>query len=284
MPLRAFALAAGCAGLLAAVPAPAPAAPVRHVAWVVFENQAPRNLERAAVFQALKARYGAAVNMHGITHPSLPNYLALTSGSLHGVTDDAGPQEHPLPGPSIFSQARGSWRSLQDGMPGRCVRADAGDYAVRHNPAVYYTALASQCARRSVPLDVRRPDLSAKFTFITPSSCHSMHSNSCPGHEDPVRQGDIWLGQLMAGIRASRQWQSGSLAVFVTFDEDGSPFTAANRIVTLAVAPGVRHAVRTRPFTHCHLLRAAEDLLGFAPLGCAASAPGLAGAFGLRRA
>ncbi len=275
------------AAVLAIAPSPADAR-VRHVAWIVFENHGHDRIfstgSSAPTLRGLARRYGIASRMHGLTHPSLPNYLAMTSGSTSGVADDGPPAAHPLPGPSLFGQLRGSWRSLQDGMPAPCLRRDAGDYVVRHNPAAYYLDVRAECASRSVALPAPGRPLSfpAKFTFITPSRCHSMHANSCAGSEDPVAQGDRWLAALWPRIRASAQWRAGALAVFVTFDEDGEPFTAANRIGTVVLHPSVRGVIRRRAFTHCHLLRAAEDLLGAAPLGCAAGAPGLAGAFGLR--
>jgi len=37
--------------------------------------------------------------------------LAITGGSTFGVTDDDGPGEHPLPGPSAFGQAIAAGKS-----------------------------------------------------------------------------------------------------------------------------------------------------------------------------
>jgi phosphatidylinositol-3-phosphatase len=53
-------------------------------------------------------------------------------------------------------------------MPSNCLQTDSGEYAVRHNPQAYYVTLASDCARSDVPLS-DPPDLSARFTFITPT-------------------------------------------------------------------------------------------------------------------
>jgi len=76
----------------------------------------------------------------------------MTSGSTQGITDDMGPSAHPLRAPNIFSQLQGNWRALQESMPSRCARRDSGLYAVRHNPAVYYTNISRQCASRDIPL------------------------------------------------------------------------------------------------------------------------------------
>jgi hypothetical protein len=56
----------------------------------------------------------------------------------------------------------------------------------------------AQCSTQVVPLGPT-PDLSAKFTFITPNLCRDMHSNSCSGSSDVILQGDKWL----QGFRAA---------------------------------------------------------------------------------
>jgi hypothetical protein len=89
--------------------------------------------------------------------PSLAAYLLMTSGSTHEVCDDAGPQAHPIDGPSIFSQveeAGGQWRGYAESMPAPCTREDAagGRYLVRHASVPYYTALARRCRTWDLPL------------------------------------------------------------------------------------------------------------------------------------
>ena len=54
---------------------------------------------------ALADRYGYATSYHAMTHPSLPNYLAIAGGSTFGVTDDRDPSSHPVSGPSVFGEA-----------------------------------------------------------------------------------------------------------------------------------------------------------------------------------
>src|SRR3954466_3344509 len=90
----------------------------------------------------LAGHCGLANNDHGVAHPSLPNYIALTSGSTQGITDDRPPSAHPLTPSSLFSHLDSpgrAWRSYEEAMPTNCSRADSGRYAVRHNPATYYS-------------------------------------------------------------------------------------------------------------------------------------------------
>src|SRR3954454_19015336 len=113
-----------------------------HVLWVVLKTHAYARViasSSARSLNGLARSCGLATRFTAETHPSLPNYLAMTSGSAHSVGDDAGPASHPVAGTSIFGQVNGSWRSEEESMPSPCLDKDSGRYAVRHNPAVYYT-------------------------------------------------------------------------------------------------------------------------------------------------
>lgn len=253
--------------------APPPA--YQHVVWIVMEN---RGLDQVAGSSAapyldgLAAACGLAVNYSGVAHPSLPNYIALTSGSTHGITDDSGPGAHPLGGPSLFSLLGSGWRSLDESMPANCDHSSGGEYAVKHNPAPYYTSIAATCAVQDVPL-TGALDLSARFTFITPNLCDDMHDCS-------TSAGDRWLAALVPQILASAAYRSGSLVLFITWDENDA---GGSLVPTYVVAPSVPKGIRSAAsFNHYSLLRTTEELLGLTPLlGAAASAPDMQAAFHL---
>jgi hypothetical protein len=220
---------------------------------------------------ALAAGCGLATNFHAETHPSLPNYIAMTSGSTQGIADDGSPASHPLDVPSIFEQVSGNWRALQESMPSSCALANSGDYLVRHNPATYYTPIRSECATLDVPLGAT-PDLSARFTFITPNACHDTHDCS-------VTTGDTWLSQFLPLVFASPEYLSGTTAVFLTWDEDDGG--SGNHIATLVIAPAVGPGTADgTAFDHYSMLRTTEELLGLSTyLGEAATASSMRGAF-----
>ena len=71
----------------------------------------------------LAAQCGLATNYHAVTHPSLPNYIAATSGSTQGIGDDNAPASHPLAVASIYSQVKAAgktWRDYEESAPGNC--------------------------------------------------------------------------------------------------------------------------------------------------------------------
>ena len=251
-----------------------PSAHYTHVVWIVLENQGYSVVgsPEAPFLKHLGAVCALATRDFAVSHPSLPNYLALSAGSTLGVSDDAEPSAHPLVAPSIFSQLGGGWRALVESMPSACDRVTSGDYAARHNPAVYFLPVRSACAHQDVALS-RPLDLSARFTLIVPNVCNDMHS--CP-----VSVGDAWLSRTVGEIVASDAYRAHTLALFITFDE--SDVGASNQVPTYVVAPTVPRGLRVSiAFTHYSLLRTTETLLHLGLLGAARHAPSMVSAFHL---
>ncbi|MDP9259180.1 MAG: DNRLRE domain-containing protein [Actinomycetota bacterium] len=245
----------------------------QHVIWIVFENKAYSEIigsANAPYLNTLASECGVATNFFAETHPSLPNYIAMTSGSTQGITDDNPPSSHPLAVPSIFSQVA-SWRSLQESMPSNCALTDSYPYAVKHNPAAYYTGIRTACASFDVPLG-STPDISAAYTFVTPNLCNDMHDCS-------VSTGDSWLSTLLPKILGSTAYTSGSTAIVITWDEDDS--SASNHVATLVIAPSVPMGTSVATtFNHYSMLRTTEELLGVNTyLGNAATAPSMRSPF-----
>jgi hypothetical protein len=94
---------------------------------------------QAPYFNTLAQECGLATNYHNITHPSLPNYVAATSGlsysALPHFLPDCSPSANcDTSAKSIFGQGE-TWKSYQESMPSSCDHGNSGNYAVRHNPA-----------------------------------------------------------------------------------------------------------------------------------------------------
>ncbi len=246
-----------------------------HVVWIILENvgYSVVGSRDAPYLNGLGDTCALATNDFAVSHPSLPNYVALTSGSTLGVSDDGEPSVHPLRAPSIFSQLHGNWRALVESMPQSCDRVTSGSYAARHNPAVYYVNLGGSCRRNDVALTAA-PNVSAAFTFIAPNICHDMHS--CP-----VSSGDRWLARYVPSILASELYRSDRLVLFITFDENDTQST--NRVPTWVIAPTVPRGGRVgAALTHYSLLRTTETLLRLPLLAAAGTARSMVRAFHLK--
>jgi phospholipase C len=256
-----------------------------HVIWIVLENHGLNQIvgsSSAPYLTSLARSCGLATNYSAVTHPSLPNYVALTSGDTQGVGDDAPPTDHPLDAVSLFEQA-GSAKSYEESMPWNCALTSSGAYAVKHNPEAYYTRIRSDCVKRDVPMGTTshgafhtalKNDTLPRFSFVTPNLCNDMHDCS-------VATGDAWLKRWIPRITASKSYQAGRTALFVTWDEnDGS---SGNRVAAIVASPFTRSGTKSSTaFNHYSLLRTTEQLLGISThLGHAASAASMRAAFGL---
>jgi phosphatidylinositol-3-phosphatase len=264
--------------------APTPPPQYDHVAWVFFENTDYGSIvgSGAAPFfnKGLGRACGLATNYYGITHPSLPNYIAATSGlSLDRMGParencNATPQCR-LNARSIFQQAT-SWGAYAESIPKWCMRSFHGRYAASHNPAVFYRQL-EDCPERAVGLKELKAalvdDQLPQFFTVTPNMCNGMHDCS-------VSTGDRWLRRLMRLFADSAAYQRGRMAIFVTFDEsDGGNNHIATYVVSPSVIPGTKAGAR---FDHYSLLRTTEEMLGIGEyLGLAAKARSMRRAFNL---
>jgi phospholipase C len=270
----------------------------RHVIWIWMENHSLGdiigNRSQAPYVNSLAASCGLATDYHVTTHPSLPNYLAATSGTAQGslpattyLDCDVSVVCDMTVG-SIFGQGE-SWKAYEESMPSNCYKSNSGEYAVRHNPAVYYTSL-SGCASKDVPYTQLATDLADNalpaFSFITPNLIDDMHDGT-------IAQGDAWLASHLPAILNSKQYQSGTTAVFITWDEgsggypiedcDNTSVTDTSCIVpTIVISPSTPAGTTSGSFfDHYSLLGTTEQLLGLPKLASASSAPTMTAAFHL---
>jgi hypothetical protein len=226
-----------------------------HIVVIVLENKNPSQVtaQTAPTFAALARRYARLTNYYGVTHPSLPNYLALVSGSTHGIHSDC--TTCKVAGETIgdeLTRAGRSWAAYAEGFPSK------PRFAKKHMPFLYFRHGASHVE----PLSRFDPRHLPDFAFVVPDLCDDMHS--CP-----VATGDTWLRKFVSPLlRESRT------AIFVVFDE-GWP---VNHVPALALGSAVRlHATFARRVDHYSLLRTIEDAFALRPLGAAADARPITG-------
>ncbi|MGE5292401.1 MAG: alkaline phosphatase family protein [Micromonosporaceae bacterium] len=270
--------------------------------WIFMENHGYGQIignSAAPFLNSLAATCGLVTDYHNVTHPSLPNYLSATSGLELEQGSDCLPTACPQQAKSLFAQVAASgreWRAYEESMSANCQKSDGGGYIAHHNPAAYYTPLAAQCAKWDVRmgsasggnfLNALKNNSLPAFSFVTPSQCHVM--GSCG-----IGAGDSWLASWFGVIANSAAYKAGHTAIFVTFDEGGTPHHSANcvtastadcHVATWVVAPSVPHGRRSSTgteYTHYSLLLTTEQMLGIAAhLGNAAHAVSLRSPFKL---
>lgn len=245
---------------VAVTPTTASAVPEQptRVAVIVMENHGFDDVLGLPYIRTLATTGATLTDYHASSHPSLPNYLALTSGSTWGITDDG---YHVLPEQDIGDQLNAAgipWRAYMEGMGADC-KVSEGGYAVKHDPFAYY---GGRCPSAVVPLSALRADLAGsappRFLWITPNLCNDMHECS-PG------VGDAWLRSIVPSITGSPAMSNGVL--FITWDEnDGGD---SNQVLTLVL--GSKRALSpAHAYSHPSLVATMEDLLGVPRLAATA--------------
>jgi phospholipase C len=243
------------------IPTASPSAASQHVFVIVMENTSLASALRAPSISSLASKYTLATNYRAVSSPSLPNYLALTSGSTWGITDDG---YHALPAGGLGAQltaAGVSWRAYMEGLTSAGCMRSPYPYALKHNPFAYY---GGSCPENVVALDALDADLARdtpRFVWITPGLCHD-------GHDCALGEAGPWLDGLVTRIVASPAWRDHG-ALFLVWDEgDGR-----SSVVPLIVATPDQQGLRVDgSYDHYSLLAAVEDLFGLPRLGAAKDA------------
>lgn len=257
----------------------------KHIVVIAFENHSYGSIlgsaAPASYFKTLASECGSATNFTSASFPhSLPNYLAVTSGTTGGVTGDCLPSTHcRVLSPSIFDQVGpSSWRVWAESMPQPCDSQNQSTYVTRHNPALYYpTITAATCQADDQPMPTAVPNPSRSITWITPSLQHDVTTGT-------LTDASTWLSTLLAGptgLLRSKSYTAGNTAIFIWFDSGADTDTASTPIPLIVIAPSTGHRVASTPLNDYQLLHGWESLLGLPCLANACSAKGFDNAFRL---
>jgi phosphatidylinositol-3-phosphatase len=277
--VRRLILLFGAALLLLADGAQArPAVPsFRHVVMIMFENKEQASVigsSEAPTFNEMAAKYAVFTQYYGITHRSLPNYLALISGSTQGIHEDCTTCSFAARNlADTLPRSHKTWKAYAEGLPQRgFTGASSGFYAKKHVPFLYFRDVISRRARlnrvvplQELPVDLRRRRL-PDFALIVPDMCNSMH-------DCPVSTGDAWLRRQLPPLLSLPK-----TVVFVLFDEGETNEHGGGHIPALALGTAVRPHSRVEKVTdHYSLLRTIEDGWKLPRLGASAQASPITG-------
>jgi hypothetical protein len=256
-----------------------------HVVVIVMENEEYASVignPSAPYLNSLAAQGALATNYYAVSHPSLPNYLALSGGSTFGVSSDCNPGSGCQGnGSSIADQLQAahiSWKAYMENLPACPAQSDAGKYAVRHDPFVYYPQDVQYCGSKIVPATQLSADIASgqlpQFAWLTPNVCDDMH-DSCSRSQ--IAYGDSYLKGVVPQILNALGPDG---AVFITFDEGtsdqggGLAGAAGGNVVMIAAGSAVRAGYRSSAqYDHYSLLATIESAWGLPRLNNAASAP-----------
>src|SRR6478735_8901094 len=236
-----------------------------HVVMLILENHSSGEVLGNPAAPYINSLAASGANMtasFALTHPSQPNYIALFSGSLNGVTDDSCPITLSAGnlGAQLIDSGLGFVGYAEDLPSVGYTECTSGAYARKHSPWVNFTNVP---ASANQPLTQFPTDYSTlpAVSVVIPNLQHDMHDGS-------IAQGDSWVQAQLDGYV---QWAKQHNSVFLlTFDEDDN--TANNQIATIVQGQNVQPGQYAEHISHYNVLRTLQDAYGLPPIGNSATA------------
>ena len=274
--------------LLSAQTAP----PLGHVVVVAFENHSYSAVAGNSAMPYLNSlinTYALANGYYANTHPSIGNYLELTTGQLI-TNDDA--FNSTITADNIereLLKAGKTWKSYAQSIPYAGYTGwDVYPYVQHHNPFAYFSDNRNGSGQQNniVPFPQFAADVAnntlPNFSFVVPDLEHDAHD--CPDGSSNCNDNDIlwaadqFLQYQIAPLLNNAQFQKDGLLV-IWWDEgyEGDTANGGGRVAITLVGPSVKKGYRSSSFyQHQSLLRTISEALAIAPIGDAASATGMA--------
>lgn len=259
-------------------PVPAGQPNFAHVILVVEENHSYSDVmgnSSMPYFNSLASQYGTAAQYFANAHPSLPNYLVLTTGATETfddnfsgtITDDNVVRE--------LVNAGKSWKSYAESIPSPgYLGGDTGSYLRHHNPFTYLSDVQNDSTQAAniVPFTQFAADLSnnalPQYSFIVPDSTDDAHDGT-------LAQADSWLQSNITPLLTNPAFQNGLL--IITFDEgDQSDVDhGGGHVATLIISSQAKKGYQSQTvYQHQSTLRLILTSLGVNTFpGTAGSAP-----------
>jgi len=239
-----------------------------HVVIVIEENHSfsqIMNMQHAnSSINALAKRGVLFTQSYGVTHPSLPNYLALFSGSMQDVRDDACPYTFNNDNLATALLDKGlSFASYAENLPAvGDLSCRSGAYQRKHNPASDW-----QGTRLPAEMNLRFADFPQNFSklptvaLVVPDQNNDMHDGSFEAADD-------WLKNHITPY-VDWAFKHNSLLI-LTWDEDNG--SENNRVVTLFIGPMVKSGTSAQHIDHYNVLRTLLDFYQLPAMGASKTA------------
>jgi acid phosphatase len=239
-----------------------------HIVLILLESRdyssVIGNLQMPQI-NALAINNALLSNYYAVTHPNLPNTIALMSGSTQGITSNC--TDCFINQPNLANEIEASgrtWKAYLESMPAPCFLGNQGEYVQSHNPLLYFDSIrldATRCDRSLVPLTNLNSDLAnnqlPNFSLIIPNECNSGQTCS-----DAIV--DKWAGDMVAKLQASPALGTNSLIV-VAFDQGSAASTqgccgmtlpAGGKVAVVVISPSALPDITDNTlYSHYSLLK-----------------------------
>jgi len=230
-----------------------------HVVLVVEENHSFSEVignSSMPYLNSLAQQYGLAKQYFADAHPSIPNYMMLTTGQIETLDDNFSGTINDDNVVRELVKASKSWKCYEEALPSPgYIGADIYPYIRHHNPFSYFSDIQNDPAQAAniVPFSQFAGDLGSnslpQYSFIVPDRVNDAHDGT-------LAQADAWLQQNIGPLISSPAFQSTLL--IITFDE-GAQSDLANgggQVATVIVSPQAKkNYVSETVFQHQSTLR-----------------------------
>ncbi|MFZ0890944.1 MAG: alkaline phosphatase family protein [Thermoplasmata archaeon] len=247
---------------------------IQHVVVIYLENEPISSVWATGTYeQSLAAEYGNATKFYAACHPSIPNYLASTSGVDWGCGSDAYHDYSLQNLPDLLQNAGLTWAGYFENMTTPCDTSNNGTtYVFHHNPFLYYRDIVNnpaRCDADDLPATAWTTQVVTgtllNYSFYVPN-------NYDDGDLSSLATADHWLkGFLTPLLDASNPTLKKTIAhtvFFVLYDEsaesDSTGYSGikGGHVFFTAVSPYSLGATYTPDATDYNLMSTIEWLFG----------------------
>lgn len=265
----------------------------RTVFVVILENKNYADVVGSAsmpYFNGLVAQGALATSYYADVHPSIGNYLMMTTGNIETTDDNfSGVISDDNLARELVTAGK-SWKVYAESIPSvGYTGGDAVPYLRHHNPFSYFSDVQqtpSQAANM-VPLSQLATDLSSgnlpNVAFVIPNAYDDGHScapsMTCTTQQELVQTDNFLKGNLPAILSSSAFQGSGLMAV--VWDESENDITnGGGKVAALFLGTNVKAGFQsTQTYQHQNLLRLICDSVGAKAPGLGAAAKTIADIF-----
>lgn len=237
-----------------------------HVVVLIEENRSFDQImdknKKDSYIHALAKRGTLFTQSYGVAHPSQPNYLALFSGTTHGVIDNRCTLSFSGDNLANALIDKGyTFTSYSESMPeAGFLKCMSGPYQRKHNPVANW-----QGSRLPASVNLTFDDFPKDFSklptvsFVMPDQNNDMHDGSFATADD-------WL---KTHIDPYVEWAFKNNSLLILTWDEGNGATG-NHIVTLFIGPMVKAGSSAQRIDHYSVLRTLLDFYDLPALGASA--------------
>lgn len=251
----------------------------QNIFLIILENNNFVDVVKQPFFKSLAKQGTLLINSHGVTHPSQPNYFAITAGDTFVKGDEVVTLDVTNL-VDLLEKKKISWKAYVEYFPEPCFLGKENEcvplttsqcayqtfYVRKHNPFISYLDVQSnpkRCAKIVNATELQRDianNTVPQFSLYIPNLANDSHNTTLP-------YADQYLRSTFVPILRNPSFTKDRIFIF-TFDESADERDQINHIYTAFWGPNVRrHHEISMYVNHYNILRTIENNFHLGTLG-----------------